>query len=125
MADYHQALRNIEYAKQLKEQATTAYENRILDDQEYFQLAVERKKEQDAKIAEREAAEKAAALAEIDRLMSSPPTVEVMHRNEYTFLQEVILWSGKGYVLNENGFHSFVMGMYHVTMDAPAKKGNK
>lgn len=121
-ADYHATIRAVEQAKVTKAQAIVAYENRTLSESEYFDLAVKRKAEQDSRNAEREAIAKAAALAEIDRLMGSPDIAEVLHRNEYAFVQEVIQWSGRGYVLADNGFLSFMPGMYHINMQAPAKK---
>lgn len=124
-ADYHQAIRDIEQAKVAKAQAIVAYENRMLDDDEYFQLKVKEKAANDAKIAERVAAEKAAALANIDRLMGSPDIAEVTHRNEYSFLQEVIQWANRGYVLSDDGFLNFGMGFYSIQMSAPKKKGSK
>ena len=119
-ADYHAANRAIEQAKITKAQAAVAYENRTLSESEYYEFAVKRKAADDAKQAEREAITKAAALAEIDRLMGSPEIAEVLHRNEYTFLQEVIQWSNRGYVLADNGFMCFMPGMYHINMQAPA-----
>ena len=120
--DYHQAIRAIEQAKIAKAQAVVAYENRTLDENEYFALKVKEKAENDARIAERAAAEKTAALANIDRLMGSPDIAEVMHRNEYSFLQEVIQWANRGYVLNADGFLNFGMGFYNIQMTAPATK---
>jgi len=112
VADYHQALARIERAKEAKQQAAIAEQNRVLTDEEYYQ---------DDIAAERAAAEKAAALAEIERLMSSPKTVDVINRNEVLFMIEVIQWANRGYTMAENGFHSFGMGLYHITMNAPAK----
>jgi FMN phosphatase YigB (HAD superfamily) len=117
--DYHAATRAIEQARITKAQAIVAYENRTLSESEYHEQAVKRKQEQDAKQAERAAVEKAAALAEIDRLMGSPDIAEVMHRNEYSFLLEVIQWANRGYVMADNGFLTFGMGMYHIQMQAP------
>lgn len=118
-ATYHAATRAVEQAKINKAQAAVAYENRTLSESEYHEQAVKRKQEQDTKQAERAAVEKAAALAEIDRLMGSPDIAEVMHRNEYSFLLEVIQWSSRGYVLADNGFLSFMPGLYHIQMQAP------
>ena len=127
MEEYFEAIRKIEYGKRIKAQAIIDEANRPLTEDEYFQEAVKRQKAQDDKQAEREAITKAAALAEIDRLMGSPEIAEVMHRNEYTFLQEVIQWSNRGYVLADNGFMCFMPGMYHINMQAPAatKKAGK
>jgi hypothetical protein len=121
VADYHQALARIERAKEAKQQAAIAEQNRVLTDEEYYQEALKRKKIADDIAAERAAAEKAAALAEIERLMSSPKTVDVINRNEVLFMIEVIQWANRGYTMAENGFHSFGMGLYHITMNAPAK----
>lgn len=124
-SEYHRAIREIEQAKVAKDQAVVAYKNRTLDENEYFALKVKEKAEQDARIAERAAAEKAAALASIDRLMGSPAIAEVMHRSEYSFLQEVIQWANRGYVLANDGFLNFGMGFYHIKMTAPIKKPTK
>lgn len=121
-ADYFSALRAIENAKVAKAQAQVAYANRTLTSDEYHELAVKREADRQAKQAERETAEKTAALAEIDRKMASPDTVEVMNRSEYNFLLEVIMWSNRGYTLQDNGIHHFGMGLYHVQLTAPAKK---
>lgn len=121
-ADFHQAIRAIEQAKVAKVQAVEAHNNRILSEDEYFQLKVKEKAANDARIAERAAAEKAAALAEIDRLMASPDIAEVMHRNEHNFLREVIHFANRGYTLADEGFLHFGMGLYHVQMSAPKKK---
>lgn len=120
-ADYFQALRDIEQSRNVKAQAEHAHQNKTLDDDEYFALAVKRKAENDAKIAERLATEKAAALAHIDHLLSSPPTIEIMHRSEFAFLKEVIHWANRGYVMPDSGFLAMMPGMFHIVMDAPAK----
>lgn len=127
MRDYHQAIRDIEQAAERKAQAVIAEQNRVLTDAEYHALAVKRKETSDAVAAERVAAEKTLALAEIQRLMASPETVEVLQRNEFQFLTEVLHWANRGYVLAENGFHSMGYGLFHVTLQAPvaAKKAAK
>ena len=124
-ADYHQAIRDIERAKFVASQAAVAQQNRTLNEEEYFAMAVKRKAENDARIAEREAAEKAAALADIERLLSSPPTVDVLHRSEYSFMVEVIQWANRGYTMQDNGLMAMMPGLYHVILNAPApaKKG--
>lgn len=124
-ADYFQALRNIEQAELNKAKTISAYENRILSEDEYFALKVKQKTEQDEKQAEREAAAKATALAEIDRLMASPPTVEVLHRGEFQFISEVIMYANRGYELAD--LIACMPGLYHCTLSAPVavKKGGK
>ena len=124
VAEYHQALARIERAKEAKAKAAIVEKNRVLTDEEYHQEALKRKKIADDKLAERVAAEKAAALAEIERLMSSPATVDVINRNEVLFMVEVIQWANRGYTMAEDGFRSFGMSLYHITMNAPvlAKK---
>ncbi|MDO8774306.1 MAG: hypothetical protein Q7K57_37455 [Burkholderiaceae bacterium] len=122
-AAYFQGIRDAERAEQVKEQAVKAYENRILSSTEYFEMAVKREAENKAKQAEREAEQKAAALAEIDRLMASPETVEVLHRSEFTFMLEVIQWANRGYVLNS--LMSLMPGLCHAVMSAPAPAPKK
>nr|WP_315428108.1 hypothetical protein [uncultured Albidiferax sp.] len=124
MRDYYNALRAIEQAAERKAQAVIAEQNRPISDDEYHALAVKRKQIADDKIAERAAAEKSAALAEIEKLMSSPATVDVINRNEVLFMVEVIQWANRGYTMPETGFHSFGLGLFHITMNAPvlAKK---
>ena len=97
-----------------------AHQNRNLNDDEYFAMAVKRKAENDLKIAERVAAEKAAALAEIDRLLSSPASVEVVQRSEFAFIREVIHWANRGFTMPDSGFMAMMPGMFHIVMDAPA-----
>jgi hypothetical protein len=127
MADYHQALRNIEQAKQVKAEAVTAHANRTLTESEYFDLAVKRKKESDAKQAAHAAIQKAKELAAIDFAMSSPPVADIMETNEYRFLASVVNFANRGYTLGDNGIHHFGMGLYHCQLDAPvvAKKAGK
>jgi len=119
-ADFFQAIKAAEQAKVAAAQAAIDYSNRALNEAEYWQISVDRKAAQDAIAAERKSNEKAAALVEIDRLMQSPPIAEVMHRSEYSFIQEVIMWANRGYVMNESGFINFGMGHYHVLLTAPA-----
>jgi len=119
--DYFVATRKIASDAEAAIQAAQAHASRILSSDEYFALAVERKAKQDAVTAERIAAEKAFALSEIDRKLQSPPVADVMARNEYTFLQEVIMWSARGYTLEEGGLINFGLGHYHIQMTAPKK----
>jgi len=116
---YVQALRNIERQKEIKAEAIKAEATRPLTEDEYFQEAVKRNKQQQDKQAERAAAEKAAELARIDFLMSSPPVVEIMETNEYKFLATVINFASRGYTLGDNGIQHFGFGLFHCNLDAP------
>jgi hypothetical protein len=127
-ADYFQALRDIEQTALDKEQAVTAHANRTLDENEYFQLAVKRKKEQDDKQAEHAAIQKAKELAAIYFAMSSPPVADIMENNEYRFLASVVNFANRGYTLGDNGILHFGMGLFHCQLDAPVvakKAGSK
>lgn len=126
--EYHAAIRATEQAKVVADQAAEAHANRIISDEEYYQANVLRQQEQEKRQASYVVAEKAAALANIDRLMQSPPVAEVVARNEFAFLQELILWSSKGYTLEDNGIVHFGPGFYNVLLSAPAapiKKASK
>ena len=123
--DYFRAIRNIENAEKAKVQAAIDYANRPLDESEYFALAVKRQKEQEAKQAERAAAEKAVELARIDFLMSSPPVAEIMETNEHRFLASVVNFASRGYTLGSNGILHFGMGLYHCQLDAPPAPAKK
>lgn len=123
--DYFNEIRKIEHAEAVRAQAILANANRPSTDDEYFAQAQKREAENQAKQAERAATEKADALAEIDRLLASPPTVEVVHRNEFLFLQKVIQYAGRGYVMTDDGFLSFTPGMYHIVMNSPQQAAKK
>lgn len=122
MADYYQELASIENAEKIKDQDEYAHQNRILSEDEYFQVAVKRQKVIDDKASTTAVEAKKAALSEIDHRMSSPATVDVINRNEFAFIQEVIHWANRNYTLANDGFHSFVSGLYHIQMTAPANK---
>ena len=117
---YFAALRNIEVAKKEAAEMAKAEANRVLSEQEYYVLACQRENERKAAAAASAAAaaEKAAARAEVDRLSGSPAVADVMHRNEWAFLQEICHWSRRQYTLND--LHSCMPMLYHATMSAPA-----
>lgn len=56
---------------------------------------------------------------EVDRLTAWPATADVMHENEFSFLQEVQHWSTKGYRLGAHSLQSFASGNYYILMFAP------
>ena len=115
---YFAALRNIEQAKQEAAEMAKAEANRVLSEQEYYVAACQRENENKAKAAARAAAEKEAAQVEADRLTATPAVAEIMHRNEWAFVQEICHWSRRQYTLND--LHSCMPGLYHATMSAPA-----
>lgn len=117
-ASYFATLRRIEAAKKEAVETEKAEANRVLSDQDYYIAACQRENERKEKAAATLAAEKAAAQAEAARLASSPDVVEIMHRSEWAFLQEVCQWSRRQYTLND--LHSCMPGLYHATMAAPA-----
>lgn len=125
MADYANAVRAIEHRAQMKAQAEAAKAAAPLTDDAYFALKLKAHNDQKAKEAARLAAEKAEELARIDHLMSSPAVAEVFQRTEYTAIQEIIHWASRGYTLADSGFLNFHGGVYHLQMNAPAKKVGK
>lgn len=106
-------------AKQRAEAAARAEAERPLSDDEYYALALARKQVADDRAAAVALVEKEADLAEINLRLSSPPTVEVTHRSEFKFLQDLMYWASRDYTLSDSGFHGFGMGIYHVTLTAP------
>lgn len=126
-SDYYQAVQAIKQAEIHQAQLEYAHRNRTLTSEEYYQESVKRKAAADALAAERAEVEKAKALENIERLMGSPAIADILHHNEYSFMQEVIQWANRNYVMAENGFHSFGMGLYHIQMSAPVapKKAGK
>lgn len=120
---YFAALRNMEQDKQEAAEMAMAEANRVLSDQEYYVLACQRENENKARAAARATAEQDAARAESERLAGSPAVAEIMHRSEWAFIQEVCHWSRRQYTLND--LHSFMPGLYHATMSAPAAPAAK
>lgn len=57
---------------------------------------------------------------ELNRLTAWPATADVMHENEFAFLQEVLHWGAKGYRLGAHSLQSFEPGDYYVLMFAPS-----
>lgn len=124
-ASYFATLRRIEQVKQQAAEQAKAEANKTLTENEYYLEACERHRQQQEKAAAAQAAEKAAARAEVDRLSASPDVVDIMQRNEWAFIQEVCHWSRRQYTLEDGGLHACMPGLYHATMTAPAKKGGK
>ena len=125
---YSVALANIRQKELAEQQAKYVAANKTLDDSEYFQLAIARKAASDAKQAEYAAQEKASALAKIEYALSSPPIAEVLARDAYNFVSQVIGWANRGYVLSDAGLEGFGFGVFHCHMLAPvavAKAGVK
>jgi len=124
---YNQAVRAIEHAKQVKAQAEIAERNRPMTDEEYFQMAVNRKADQDAMEAEAAAIRHAAELEKIAYEMSSPAVADIMETSEFQFLKSVVHWAGRGYVMHDQSIQHWGMGLYHVQLSAPAvaKKAGK
>jgi len=59
------------------------------------------------------------AQAEVDRLEAWPEVVDVMHANEFAFLEEVRHWSVKGYRFSQHSLQSFERGDYYILMFPP------
>ena len=57
---------------------------------------------------------------EVDRLTAWPEVVDVMHTNEFAFLEEIRHWCVKGYRFSEHSLQSFDRGDYYVLMFAPS-----
>ena len=128
MYDYHAACRAIEQAEQAEKQAAVAEASRLLTEGEYWTLALERERENKAKIKAAHDAEVAAQRAETERLMSSPDVVDVLHRNEHNFVRELCHWANRGYRFHDDSMQMFMPGSYHATLlapAAPAAKGSK
>jgi len=125
MYDYYAAMRAIAQQEQADKEAAIAEASRALTQAEYFAQAQEREREKQAKVKAAHDAEVAAARAEVDRLATSPAIAEVMHRNEWNFLQEICHWSRRQYTLEDGNLHASLPGHYHASMTAPAAKGGK
>lgn len=117
---YREAVREEENSQRLKEQAAEARNNRVLSRDEYYELAKQRKAEQDAKDAAREAERQAKEDAEAAYLASQPEIAEVMEASPYLFLVRFQHWASLGYIVTEDSPHAFQFGLYHASLKKPA-----
>ncbi|HWV02971.1 hypothetical protein [Ralstonia sp.] len=88
---------------------------------EYEAMALKRYEAQQAKIAEREAAEKAKAQAEAEFMASRPATVQISESSPHMFLLKYAHWVSAGYSLPDDGVHAFTMGCYSATLHKATK----
>ena len=69
------------------------------------------------------AKDKSDAMERTAYLLSSPPLADLLHRSEFSFLKDFEYWVGqRGYTLGEEGLLTFMPGMYHAQLSAPAAK---
>ena len=66
------------------------------------------------------AKEKQDALEKTAFLLSSPNTVDLFARTDYSFLKEFEHWARRGYNLEADGIRLFQPGFYSVQLTAPA-----
>jgi type IV secretory pathway VirB10-like protein len=119
-AAYRDALRAEEDRQRQQEAAAESEANRPLSEDEYFALSIKLYEEQQAKLAEREAAEQAKKDEEAAYLRSLPEVAEVSERSEYLFLSKLGHWLSQGYVVTEDSIRFWMPGMYHVALNKPA-----
>lgn len=126
--DYLNA-KNAQAAKEAaKAEAKHAAANKVLSEEEYHALAVEREA---AKQADQEAyaariKEKEAAAAAF--LLTTPPVVSLNESNPANFLSALTIWIRKGYDIDLNGELNMGPFFYLCTLVAPAapvKKAGK
>jgi len=126
-ASFHDSLRQQEAAQRQKAQAAQAEANRVLTEDEYHALAVKRHAEAQAKLAEREAAEKAQADAEAAYLASLPEVAEITEASEFLLLTKLAHWFALGYELTDDSIVHFIRGCYVINLkkSATAKRSKQ
>lgn len=120
VAAYRDALREEEAALRRKQEQAAAAADRVLSEDEYFALALKFNEAQKAKEAQREAERKAKDDEEAAYLASHPATAEIMERSEYRLLTALEHWIKRGYSVTPDSVQAFGMGLFHVTLAAPA-----
>jgi hypothetical protein len=118
--EYHAAIHAEEQRAATQAAAKAAEASRPLSDDEYYQQAVQRETEKRARIADREAAEKADQEAKVAYLESTPAIADIDATNPYSFLLQVIAWAQKGYTLPEDADIATFPSWYAVKLTAPA-----
>jgi hypothetical protein len=127
VAAFRDAVREEEAAQRRRQEATEAASDAPLDENGYFELAINRHNEQQAKKAAREAAEQAECDAAIAYLASSPDRAEAMANDPSTLLKKLEPWFARGYRLTADSIKFWMPNLMHVVLAAPvsAKGGNK
>jgi hypothetical protein len=127
VADYWQAVREAERAEAQAKEAAQAHSNRVISEDDYFQMAVARDNANRLKDLERQTAALAAEKEKQDYLASNPDVAEVVATNVAVFLNQLQHWHVRGYSVDFNGPLMTMPNLYHVMLNAPAKstKGTK
>lgn len=118
MYAYHAAINEAEAAER---EANTNKQPHTLTDFEYDTWKRKLWEDEQARQAERLAAEKAAAKVIEDYLASTPDVAVITENSPYFFVQKVAHWALKGYTLPDDGVKYFVPGCYSIEMVKPAK----
>jgi actin-related protein len=122
MADYHAAKRNEELDAERKRQAEMAHANRVLNDDEYHQLAIQRENQKREKELERQVAELAKEKAKQEYLASSPEEVEISEHSDAEMLRLLQHWIQRGYEINFEAARYFQPGFYNIRLSKQKEK---
>jgi hypothetical protein len=122
-ATYWAAMQALQDEERRKEEAARAHANRLLDADEYFELAQQREADNKARQFERDAARKAEELRKQEYLASNPPTAEILVSNNIAeFLRQFEHWVREGYEVDTSGPLHIDHMLCHLTLTRAAQK---
>jgi hypothetical protein len=126
VAEYWAAFHAQERERVEKIEAERAFACRVLTDQEYYELALEREAAQQARQLERDVAALAKEQEKQAFLQTEEPTVQILESTDFQFLTLVEHFIGRGYTFDWDGPRAFIPpSLYHVTMRKTEKKPAK